>query len=206
MNKKSDANIYFDSCVYLAYYRNEVASYGQGRINAIRELWEENNKGGTTIVTSALTICEVEERLLEWQMGNELDDFNNRFRIGAHKLIDLDPIIAKKAAELRHYYRKNPLKLPNKSKPSANLLTPDAIHLATAIIYQCDEFWTLDGLDAAHDKHKSIKPLWLNNKAGNHQLIIVPPALPQPSLPFVIPVSAKPPTLIPLPPPTSEQS
>ena len=68
---KTDQSIYLDSCVYIAHYRNEVASYTKARIDAIAALFEENKAGGASIITSSLTICEVVECLKQYKLeGN----------------------------------------------------------------------------------------------------------------------------------------
>ncbi len=133
VKRKTDQTIYFDSCIYIAYYRNEVASYTKQRIDAIAALLEENKNGGTSIVTSSLTICEVVECLKLNKLEKEIEDFKNRFKFGLHKLKDVDPKVAERAALYRHYYRTNPIKRPTRPKPFTNLATPDAIHLATCL-------------------------------------------------------------------------
>jgi predicted nucleic acid-binding protein len=185
VKRKSDHIIYLDSCIYIAYYRNEVSSYGKSRIDAIAGLLEENENGGTTIVTSSLTICEVIECLKQYKLDKEIEDFRNRFKFGLHKLKDVDPKVSERAAMYRHHYRMNPVRRPNRPKPFTNLTTPDAIHLATATLYQCNDFWTFDGQNPTADKHESIKPLWLNNKVGNDSIIITPPSMPQGVLPLI---------------------
>lgn len=72
MSRKSDDRIYYDACIYIAHYRQEVSSYGKARIDAIGHLWEENRKGGPTIVTSAITIAEVKACLLQFSMTKEI--------------------------------------------------------------------------------------------------------------------------------------
>lgn len=241
VKSKSDQSIYFDACIYIAHYRKEVSSYGKPRIDAIAGLLEENAGGGTTIVTSSLTICEVIGRLKESNLDAEIEDFKNRFKFGLHKLKDVDPKVSERAALYRHYYRSHPVKIPHQvpkndpvlellrrardyagrnkistcpvcQQPAdsahlsqelgnrisamavaagptpeqtvSNLLTPDAIHLATATIYECDELWTLDGLNPSPDKYQSVKPLWLNNKVANDSIIITAPSMPQGTFPL----------------------
>jgi len=194
--KRSDQTVYFDSCIYIAHYRNEISSYNKPRIDAIAAMLEENKRGGTTIVTSSLTLCEVLQRLKQDSLNAEIEDFKNRFKWGLHKLKDVDPKVAERAALYRHYYRTNPVKGPNRVKPFTNLTTPDAIHLATATLYECDEFWTFDGMNPKADKHESIKPLWLNNKVATDAIIITPPFMRQGvmALPPAIPVPTSPKT------------
>src|SRR5277367_6240872 len=49
--------------------------------------------------------------------------------------ISVDTRISQRASAIRNYYNQRGTKLT----------TPDSIHLATAIIYEADEFHTLDG-------------------------------------------------------------
>jgi predicted nucleic acid-binding protein len=187
---KNDIRVYFDSCIYIAHYRQERASYDPSRIDAIGEFWRENEAGGATIITSSITVCEVIEQLLKSALKAEIDNFKSRFKMGLHKLYDVDPIIAERAAGYRDYYRKHPVKMPNREKAYTNLSTADAIHLATAIHYKADEFWTFDGLSQKCDKYESIKPLWLGNKVGAETITIIPPSLPQGALPLKDPKKA----------------
>jgi len=61
-----------------------------------------------------------------------------------------------------------------------NVETPDAIHLATAITYEADEFHTLDG---AGKKKRSTDLLKLGTKiAGRYNLLICKPEGPQAGL------------------------
>jgi predicted nucleic acid-binding protein len=193
--------IYFDSCVYIAHYRQEITSYGQTRISAINETLKDSAKGALRIMTSSISICEVIDQLLLSGMTTEIEDFKTQFKIGAQDLIDVDPIISERAARYRDYYRNNPVKPPNRNKAFKNLATPDALHLATAKLYGADEFWTFDGLSLKPDKRESIKPLWLNNKVGHDSLIITAPALPQGTLLLLPPVNQ--PTSAQTPPPQS---
>src|SRR5688572_24720457 len=130
VNRKADSSVYFDACIYIAHYRQEVSAYGKPRIAAIGEMWNENSKGAVVIVTSTISLCEVLVKLLEWNLTAESDDFKNLFKFGKHKLVDVEPHIAEKAAQYRNYYFKHPLKQPTRDKPYKNLATPDAIHLA----------------------------------------------------------------------------
>ena len=51
--------------------------------------------------------------------------------LGAQRRLDLPPAVFDEAARLRATHR--------------SLKTPDAIHLAAALHYACNEFWTNDG-------------------------------------------------------------
>jgi predicted nucleic acid-binding protein len=162
---------YFDSCVYLACLRNEESHYGKQRIQAIKSVWQQSERGGVAVVTSAITITEV--------LGHKLNakaekDFTKTIQSGIHQVEDVTPPIAFRARQYRDFYKSHPVKWPNGADTRSDLTTPDAIHLATATILGCDQFWTFDG------SSRAIKPtiglLWLGNKVGADGLIIAQPA------------------------------
>ena len=162
------------SCVYVAHLARE-RSYPPAMVNAIADLWTDNGRGGTSIITSSLTVTEVTECLLMLGLKAELEEFQSRFSDGLHESIDVDPVIADRAARYRVHYQKHPLKHPNKPDPFTNLTTADAIHCATAVIYGAKELWTFDGIKSKNDKQRSIKLLWLGNRVADDDLLIVAP-------------------------------
>lgn len=99
---------------------------------------------------------------------------------GLHTLIDVKPPIAHRARKYREHYILKPIILEG-GKQAKRLTTPDAIHLATAVIYGCQTFFTFDGLS---NEKNDIGLLWLGNKAGDDELVICSPSLAQMSLPL----------------------
>ena len=123
--------LYWDTCIYLAWLKGEDngASVNEG----IKEAVDENWDGKLLIVTSTITLIEV----LESSLTDEQEvRFQQSFRKQLHVLRDVDPAVAVKARVFRGSFM---------APGSKRLAVPDAIHLATAAIYKCDEFWTLDG-------------------------------------------------------------
>jgi predicted nucleic acid-binding protein len=160
---------YFDACVYLAYLRNETAHYGKSRIGAIESIWKQSERGGVVVVTSAITITEVLSHKLEAKAEKK---FSQIIQSGVHQCEDVTPPIASKARQYRDYYHANPVKLPGGTGSRSDLTTPDAIHLATAIILSCEQFLTFDGVSENKD---TIGLLWLSNKVATETLIITQP-------------------------------
>jgi predicted nucleic acid-binding protein len=83
-----------------------------------------------------------------------------------------DPI-TELAAEIRDYY------LELKQNGASNLPTvetPDAIHLSTAIYYECDAFYTFDEVDEPNGSRpkRALIPL-SGNVAGRYSLLICKP-------------------------------
>jgi predicted nucleic acid-binding protein len=176
MSGKSSAVYYFDACVYLAYLQNDEHSYGQNAIQGIDEVWNDNAKGGATIVTSTLTLTEVLSHKLKISTEKL---FLRTLQGGLHHLVDVDPPIALLARKYRDYYQAHPIKRPTvpDGKTYTHLTSGDAIHLATAVTFHCDQFWTFDGTGTT--AKKSIGLLWLGNKAGEDNLIITTPKVAQ---------------------------
>jgi predicted nucleic acid-binding protein len=124
--------IYWDACVYLAWLMDEK-SQGEDAIRAIEHVLRENFQRKNTIITSTLTFIEV----LPSRIGAEKNEqFQRSFRTGHHIAYDVDPPIARKAAEIREKFIKR--------EGGKNLATPDAIHVATALIYRADCIFTFD--------------------------------------------------------------
>jgi predicted nucleic acid-binding protein len=123
--------IYWDSCVYIAWLRDEQ-SHGKAPMDAIAQVLKENFERKVTIISSTITLIEV----LASKMDEEKERlFRKSFRTRDHIAYDVDIAIALKARELRD-------RLLNQE--SGKLATPDAIHIATALIYKARALFTFD--------------------------------------------------------------
>ena len=171
---KGDFCYDFDASVYLAHYMPMLDDPAPALKRAIAETMEQNKGGGCDVITSSITMAEVVTQLLRYKCLSEIDDFKNKFNFSMHTAIDADLKIGEKAAEYREYYRSHAVISPN-GQESRNLTCFDAIHLATAKLYGCDELWTLDGLSAKMDRQKSVKLLWLKGRVAGEALRIVAP-------------------------------
>jgi len=83
-------------------------------------------------------------------------------------LVDVDPRIAELAGQLRDFYVEQARR---DGEPS--LTFADSIHLATAIHYTADAFYTFD--DGGEGARKSRSLLSLNGDVGGHQLVVCKP-------------------------------
>jgi predicted nucleic acid-binding protein len=122
--------IYMDSSVLIAAFNAEATTSEDVR-KAIEQTLIRMTKGEVEVVSSdALIRTEVlnpaQKRALELLLGCPY-----------FEAVLLSAEVGDKAAELR-------LRCLNASPPR-KLKTPDAQHLATAILSKCDEFWTTDG-------------------------------------------------------------
>jgi predicted nucleic acid-binding protein len=155
---------YWDACVYLAWLKNEEAIYGKDRMDAIQKILKDNFEKNAVIITSTLTIVEV----LSADLTSDQEElFHRSFRPSDHIRYDLDPPIALKARD----FRRRCLDHPSGRK----LATPDAIHLATAVICAADEFLTFD--KGGSDK-KYLGLLGLSKDERVDELVISEPTLP----------------------------
>jgi hypothetical protein len=98
---KRVTSYYFDACVYLAYLRNEESAYGKAKIRAIRSIWEQSERAGAAVITSALTLTEVLAKQLPAKGRKK---FNQAIESGIHQIEDVTPPIAIKASEYRTFY------------------------------------------------------------------------------------------------------
>ena len=157
---------YWDTCLFLAWLKDEERPSGE--MDGVREIIERSKRREVKIVTSVLTKVEVLDGKIPVGMESLFSGLLKRI----HPL-SMDIKIAQVAHDLRNYYSVNRAKFGGKI-----LSTPDAIHLATAIIYRVTEFHTFD-----HDgdaRHLGLLPL-SGDVAGN-RLIICKPQARNPSL------------------------
>ena len=115
------SSIYLDSCLAI-YLVEEIPAFVTGLENAIAAIADAE------VCISPLT--EMECLIIPLRQRNKelVAKFENWF--STVEVVPIDAEVFRKAAQLRADFN--------------SLKTPDAIHLATAIHYQCDEFWTND--------------------------------------------------------------
>lgn len=149
--------IYWDTCIFLAWLKNEPNERGivEGMEETARDV--DNNK--IHLVTSVVTITEVLQGRLTPVQSKLFQAFFGRKNV--HR-VNLDIRIATLSHEIRDYY----------DQQGTVLSTPDSQHLATAIINNVDEFHTLDG--AGKKKKGKLIPL-SGNIAGKYNLRICEP-------------------------------
>lgn len=155
-------NIYLDSMVYIHWLSGhdepEIVSGIDGLVTACDE-------GNITIVASTIVQIEVLEFFLDEKDKEQFRGFLNRDNVG---VVSVDRGIAEMAHEIRSYYAAT-------SGPTVS--TPDAIHLATAIAYNCEHFYTLDGTGKKKSGRKQdLKLLLIQGKiCGKYRLNITVP-------------------------------
>ena len=136
MAGKPDKLSYWDSCVFLAWVKEEP-----GRAGHVDALMDEATAGRLKIITSVISITEValaaagkDPNALNPEVIKKIDAIwqppSPVTLAEFHRLI---------AADARDLIRKSAGRLPT-------LKPPDAIHLSTAAPIGCDEFLTYDDL------------------------------------------------------------
>jgi predicted nucleic acid-binding protein len=127
----SKKTIYWDACVFIAWLHEE-RHHGHGVFEGIEFMAREINANRYIMFTSVLTMTEVLDNRLGTRARTK---FTNVFKRTNVSMVNQDPPIAERSHRIRNHY----------DKLGYRLSTPDSIHLATAIIYKADEFYTLDG-------------------------------------------------------------
>jgi predicted nucleic acid-binding protein len=117
------SNFFWDSCVFIAFLRDEQAIYD---VQSIAQYLEETRQGQHKLYTSSLVFAEVLPSSLTNREVGSFQDFVNDFQ-GAIIIVDASPIVTQIAGRLRDLpYRKG-------TSPGRRLATPDAIMLASCL-------------------------------------------------------------------------
>jgi len=161
--------IYWDSCIFIAWIKDEKRK--EGEMDGVYECAEEVERNRIKIITSVLTRTEVFETNLSQEIKDKYSHLLNRRNV---QLLDNDLRISNLAREIREYYDAQ-----SKQDGLPGLSTPDATHLATAIHYNVDEFWTFD-----NGGYKSRSLLALSGNVAGFPLTIVKPTAIQGRLQF----------------------
>jgi predicted nucleic acid-binding protein len=124
---------YWDACAWIGFISAEA-----GKISALRAIWADAKAGKCELWTSAFNYLEVIKAKNEDGDPIPLDQSDAQvdamFSQPYVQMVQVDQIVAKLARDLRRIHGDDGLKG-----------RPDAIHLATAIHYNLDEFHTWDG-------------------------------------------------------------
>lgn len=160
--KTGKRKIYWDSSCWLAWLNGEgLETWPADVVDGIRDVVIEIESGATILFTSSLSRTEVPiERL------NEIQKEKYAKLLRRSNVMQVDPTVKvfDRAAQIREFHAQQ--------IPKRSVLTPDAIHLATAIIYGADEFQTMDGLQTGGSRRKLLA---LTGNVGGYDLKVVPP-------------------------------
>jgi predicted nucleic acid-binding protein len=157
---------YWDTCLFLAWIKDEERPTGE--MAGVREIVSRVKRREVVLMTSVLTLTEVLQSRIPAGMNTLFTGLLRRFEV---KGIDIK--IARLAHDLRDYYTQRAPEFANKT-----LSTPDALHLATAIMYRADEFHTFD----LKGSQRSLGLLPLSGNVGGNKLTICKPEARNPEL------------------------
>jgi predicted nucleic acid-binding protein len=128
--------IYWDTGIFIAWLSSENRDLKE--VNAITNMFQRFEENKILICTSIVTLVEILPSQLGYTNYKKFEDFLKRSNF---QIINTDRKIGTIARDIRDYYSKN------KDVLNTTVTQPDAIHLATAINYGCDCFYTLDAQD-----------------------------------------------------------
>jgi predicted nucleic acid-binding protein len=139
-----------------------------GEMDGVREIVERHKRREVRLMTSVLTMTEVLSAKIPAGMDTLFGGLMKRINKQG-----IDTKIATLAHDLRNHYVVNSAQFGGKT-----LSTPDALHLATAILYRVDEFHTFDDSNGRN----SIGLLQLSGNVGGNDLKICKPNAKSPQL------------------------
>ncbi len=149
--------IYWDSCCFIAWLCKKN-NRTKEEMAGLDEVASDFMKGNCIIMTSSIYKTEVLAK------GEEIKKLNNFTKRKNFQSVQVSDGIVDRSQKIREHYNW--------------MSTPDALHLATAIIYKADVFQTFDG--ATGSSHSKL--LKINGEAAIESLRIVVPCLPQQTL------------------------
>lgn len=143
--------IYIDSCVFIAAITGEKRKGDEAQ--HVAGVMGELERRELVAVTSALTRTEILECSLTPQQKNVLDRI---FGPPKTQVKDVTRPILDLATEIRNFYQE--ARLAGRSNlPTVEI--PDAIHLATAIYFDCGTMFTFDENDREEGKSRPKRGL-----------------------------------------------
>lgn len=123
----SSPNWYWDTCVFVAFLNDNRAAYGQ-QVDHIGQFLDDCKRGECTIHTSTITIAEISKKHLVSSTYGSFADFLSEFG-GSIRQVGADPNVMMLASAIRGLAY-------TKSGGSREIGTPDAIHLASALVLE----------------------------------------------------------------------
>ena len=157
--------IYWDSCIFLAWLKDE--NRPNREMDGVYDVANKIHKDNVILITSTFTRVEILESTLDDTAKQRLTDL---FKRRNFQQVAPDNRIMDMSHEIRDYYQKQ-----KDIDQLPTLTTPDAIHLATAIIHGVSEFHTFDENDEPR-KRRALLPL--NGNVAGHPLVICKPPIP----------------------------
>jgi predicted nucleic acid-binding protein len=149
---------YWDTCVFIDWLMSSNSSRTPDEMQGINDIAQLIEANKAILVVSSILRIEILSCTLSEEASKKLTQLFMRKNF---QEIAVDKRIASLAHDIRNFYQQE------KQNP-INIKTPDAIHLATAIHYQVDQFHTFDG-----KRKRGL--LRLSNNVAGHNLTICKP-------------------------------
>jgi predicted nucleic acid-binding protein len=160
--------VYWDTCIFLAWMNDEKRQAGD--MEGLGQIAELVQRAEVVLITSTLTRAEILQSKTSKEAMKKYDAILRRSNVVPH---NVDLPIAKLTSEIMDFYINSDFEL----------LTPDAIHLATALHYSAHEFHTFDGADATKKPKRSkftrCGLLKLNGNIAGRAMSVVRPSAAQ---------------------------
>jgi predicted nucleic acid-binding protein len=150
--------IYWDTTCWLAWL-NDERHWPPSVITGIQDVVYEVESESSVLFTSTITRAEIFFGKLDLNQKNLFARLMRRTNVIE---VSADPRIMDRASAIREYH----------AARGQRVMTPDATHLATAVLYKADEFQTMDGLAASGSKRGLLK---LNLDVGGYELMVINP-------------------------------
>src|SRR5262249_826966 len=150
---------YWDTTVLIAWLIDE-RKWPQSVLDGIQDLVYAVETNEIVLFTSSLTRTEVYMGQLSLEQKQKYAELMRRRNM---REVAADARVTDRASSIREYYKAR----------GVNVRTPDAIHLATAIIYQADELHTLDGFENGGKRRTGL--LRFNGDVAGFKLTVVAP-------------------------------
>lgn len=161
--KTGRRKIYWDNTCWLAWLNGEGTDiWPASVVQGIRDVVAEVEANRAILFTSAITRGEIFEGKLT---QDQKDMFTRLMRRRNVIEINADSRIFNKASNIREYHANQ--------KEKRRVMLPDATHLATAILYEADEFQTMDGLKKGGENKRKL--IALSGDVGGHDLKVIQP-------------------------------
>ena len=163
-----DYIVYWDTCIFLAWMNDEKRPVGD--MEGLGKIAQMVERAEVILITSTLTRAEILQSKTSTDAMKKYDLLLRRSNVVPH---NVDLPIAKLTSELMDFYLDSDFEL----------LTPDAIHLATALHYNAKEFQTFDGANSdkkpRRAKYKRCGLLALNGSVAGRTLAVIRPSAEQ---------------------------
>ncbi|MCA3561163.1 MAG: PIN domain-containing protein [Aestuariivirga sp.] len=150
---------YWDTCLFLAWLKDEERPTGE--MAGVREVIAKCKRRDAVMMTSVVTLTEVLSSQLPAGTDRLFTDLMQRVQLKS-----VDTKIARLAHDLRDWFWQRRAEYNN-----TPLSVPDALHLATAVLYKANEFHTFD----RKNSRNSLGLLPLSGNVGGHKLVVCKP-------------------------------